>query len=111
MKVTHHPARANGRARGWPCSAPLDVANATSRCAPQGHPLRGVLLSPHPPGRERPPRPRHSYFRPRVVQRSGSTSVGQNISEVGNFSSKGKEETLEALFEIYNTHWIAAVGS
>ncbi len=47
----------------------------------------------------------------RVVVTSVEVFVGQNISELGKFTSKGKEENLNALFEIYNTHWIATVGT
>lgn len=37
--------------------------------------------------------------------------VGQNISELGAFSSKGKTIQLNELFKLYNDRWVAEVGT
>jgi len=47
----------------------------------------------------------------RVVVSSVVTFVGQNISELGEFSSEGKSFQLQALFDLYNKHWISKVGT
>ncbi len=47
----------------------------------------------------------------RVVITSVEAFVGQNITELGGFSSKGKADRLRALFDIYNSKWIAKVGT
>ena len=46
----------------------------------------------------------------RVVVDSVEGFVGQNVTELGRFSSKGKTENLVALFDIYNKHWVESVG-
>lgn len=47
----------------------------------------------------------------RVVVTSVEAFVGQNITELGEFSSKGKVAQLQALFDLYNTRWINQVGT
>lgn len=47
----------------------------------------------------------------RVVVTSVESFVGQNITELGQFSAKGKAEQLKALFDLYNTRWVAKVGT
>ena len=47
----------------------------------------------------------------RVVVTSVEAFVGQNITELGGFSTKGKGESLRTLFEIYNTEWVGKVGT
>jgi hypothetical protein len=47
----------------------------------------------------------------RVVVTSVEAFVGQNITELGEFSAKGKVTQLELLFELYNTRWISQVGT
>jgi hypothetical protein len=47
----------------------------------------------------------------RVVVTSVEAFVGQNITELGDFSAKGKADRLRALFELYNTRWVAKVGT
>lgn len=47
----------------------------------------------------------------RVVVTSVESFVGQNLSEMGDFSAKGIAAQLETLFELYNTRWIQAVGT
>ncbi|MGQ0637541.1 MAG: DUF4928 family protein [Planctomycetaceae bacterium] len=47
----------------------------------------------------------------RVIVTSVETFVGQNISELGEFSTKGKESQLRALFALYNAQWISRVGT
>jgi hypothetical protein len=46
----------------------------------------------------------------RVVVTSVESFVGQNISELGDFSSKGKTAQLQELFKLYNERWVAEVG-
>ena len=46
----------------------------------------------------------------RVIVRSVEAFVGQNMSEMGKFSAKGRTENLTALFERYNDRWIARFG-
>jgi hypothetical protein len=41
----------------------------------------------------------------RVVISSVEAFVGQNVTEIGRFSSKGKGDGFRRLFEIYNQHW------
>ncbi|MCL4207921.1 MAG: DUF4928 family protein [Pirellulaceae bacterium] len=47
----------------------------------------------------------------RVVVTSVEAFVGQNITELGVFSIKGKIAQLKALFDVYNTRWVAQVGT
>ena len=47
----------------------------------------------------------------RVIVTSVESFVGQNISEMGNFSSKGKAAQLVELFKLYNDRWVAQVGT
>jgi len=47
----------------------------------------------------------------RVVVTAVESFVGQNITELALFSSKGKTEQLRALFDLYNTRWVATVGT
>ncbi|MHB1079272.1 MAG: DUF4928 family protein [Prosthecobacter sp.] len=49
--------------------------------------------------------------RGRVVVRSVESFVGQNITELAGFSAAGKVSQLKELFELYNTRWIAKVGT
>lgn len=49
--------------------------------------------------------------RDRVVVRSLESFVGQNITELAGFSAAGKVSQLKELFELYNTRWIAKVGT
>ena len=47
----------------------------------------------------------------RVIVTSVESFVGQNISELGDFSSKGKAAQLQELFKLYNERWVAQVGT
>lgn len=47
----------------------------------------------------------------RVVVASVEAFVGQNITEMGEFSAQKKAEQLRALFELYNAQWVAKVGT
>lgn len=47
----------------------------------------------------------------RVVVTSVEAFVGQNITEMGEFSAKGKATKLEALFDLYNARWVESVGT
>jgi hypothetical protein len=47
----------------------------------------------------------------RVVVTSVEAFVGQNITELGEFSAKGKIDRLRELFDLYNTRWVAKVGT
>lgn len=47
----------------------------------------------------------------RVVVTSVESFVGQNMSEMGGFSNKGRISKLRELFEVYNDRWIARVGT
>jgi len=47
----------------------------------------------------------------RVVVTAVESFVGQNISEMGGFSVKGKASQLQELFKLYNDRWIAKVGT
>jgi len=47
----------------------------------------------------------------RVVVTAVESFVGQNISEMGDFSVKGKATQLQELFKLYNERWIAQVGT
>jgi hypothetical protein len=47
----------------------------------------------------------------RVVVTSVEGFVGQNITELAEFSAKAKTAQLRALFELYNTQWVAQVGT
>lgn len=47
----------------------------------------------------------------RVVVTSVAAFVGQNISEIGKFSAKGKSDSLAKLFALYNERWITQVGT
>jgi hypothetical protein len=46
-----------------------------------------------------------------VVVTSVEAFVGQNITELGEFSAKGKADRLRALFDLYNERWVARVGT
>jgi hypothetical protein len=47
----------------------------------------------------------------RVVVTSVESFVGQNVTELGEFSAKGKADRLKALFDLYNDRWVAKVGT
>ena len=47
----------------------------------------------------------------RVIVTSVESFVGQNISELGDFSSKGKAAQLQELFNLYNERWVVEVGT
>jgi hypothetical protein len=47
----------------------------------------------------------------RVVITSVEAFVGQNITELGEFSTDGKVSQLKKLLEIYNDKWVAKVGT
>jgi hypothetical protein len=47
----------------------------------------------------------------RVVVTSVELFVGQNITELGEFSAKGKAAQLVSLFDLYNERWVANVGT
>lgn len=47
----------------------------------------------------------------RIVITSVEAFIGQNITELAEFSTKGKASQLQALFEIYNSKWIQQVGT
>lgn len=47
----------------------------------------------------------------RVVVSSVEAFVGQNMSEMGCFSTKGIALQFSALFDLYNSRWIANVGT
>jgi hypothetical protein len=47
----------------------------------------------------------------RVVVTSVEAFVGQNVTELGEFSAKGKADRLRALFDLYNERWVARVGT
>jgi hypothetical protein len=47
----------------------------------------------------------------RVVVTSVEAFVGQNITELGEFSAKGKADRLKELFDLYNARWIELVGT
>jgi hypothetical protein len=47
----------------------------------------------------------------RVVVTSVEAFVGQNITELGEFSTKGKIDRLRDLFDLYNKRWVAKVGT
>jgi hypothetical protein len=47
----------------------------------------------------------------RVIIGSVEAFVGQNISEMGDFSTKGKTAQLTELFKLYNDRWVAKVGT
>lgn len=47
----------------------------------------------------------------RVVVASVESFVGQNVSEMGEFSTQGKFEQFENLIAIYNERWVATVGT
>ena len=47
----------------------------------------------------------------RVIVGSVEGFVGQNITELGKFSAKGRAIQLEELFKLYNGRWIAQVGT
>lgn len=49
-------------------------------------------------------------IRQRVVVNSVESFVGQNITELSNFSSSERTPTLKKLFDCYNTHWVKALG-
>ncbi len=47
----------------------------------------------------------------RVVVTSVEAFVGQNITELAEFSAKAKTAQLKALFELYNSRWVSQVGT
>ena len=47
----------------------------------------------------------------RVVVAAVESFVGQNISEMGEFSVKGKASQLQELFTLYNERWVTQVGT
>lgn len=47
----------------------------------------------------------------RVIVSSVESFVGQNITEMGGFSTTGKASQLEQLFALYNERWVTAVGT
>lgn len=47
----------------------------------------------------------------RVVIVSIEKFVGQTITELGQFSARGKAKQLKALFDLYNTRWVEKVGT
>ena len=46
----------------------------------------------------------------RIVVTSVEAFVGQNITELAGFSTKGKATQLAALFDLYNSKWVNQVG-
>lgn len=47
----------------------------------------------------------------RVVIASVESFVGQNITEMGEFSAKGKATRMADLFKLYNERWVARLGT
>jgi hypothetical protein len=47
----------------------------------------------------------------RVVVAAVESFVGQNITEMGEFSARGRAARLQELFRLYNERWIAQVGT
>jgi len=47
----------------------------------------------------------------RVVVASVEAFVGQNITEMAEFSAKGKSLQMQALIKVYNTRWVSKVGT
>jgi hypothetical protein len=47
----------------------------------------------------------------RVIVSSVESFVGQNITEMGGFSTTGKLSQLQQLFDLYNNRWVEAVGT
>lgn len=47
----------------------------------------------------------------RVVVNSVEAFVGQNITEMGEFSAKGRANQLGELFKLYNERWVAQRGT
>lgn len=47
----------------------------------------------------------------RIVVTSVEAFVGQNITELAEFSTKGKAAQLASLFDLYNSQWVAQVGT
>lgn len=47
----------------------------------------------------------------RIVVTSVEAFVGQNITELAEFSAKGKVTHLQALFDLYNAKWVKQVGT
>ena len=47
----------------------------------------------------------------RIVVTSVESFVGQNISELAEFSSTGKTDRLKQLVDLYNSKWVETVGS
>lgn len=47
----------------------------------------------------------------RIVVTSVEAFVGQNITELAEFSTKGKATQLAALFDLYNSKWVMNVGT
>lgn len=51
-----------------------------------------------------------SSLRQRIVVASVEAFVGQNVTELGNFSPVGKLAKLDGLFSLYNEQWIKKLG-
>lgn len=47
----------------------------------------------------------------RVSVASVEAFIGQNVSEMGGFSSKRMSDELQSLFNLYNERWVAQVGT
>jgi hypothetical protein len=47
----------------------------------------------------------------RIVVTSVEAFVGQNITELAEFSAKGKATQLASLFDLYNSKWVEQVGT
>jgi hypothetical protein len=47
----------------------------------------------------------------RVVVMSVEAFIGQNVTELGEFSAKLKAEQLAELFKLYNERWVDVVGT
>lgn len=47
----------------------------------------------------------------RLVITSVESFVGQNITELGEFSAAGKVEQFKKLIELYNTRWVETIGA
>jgi hypothetical protein len=47
----------------------------------------------------------------RVVVSSVEAFVGQNVTELGRFSSRGKATEFKKLIDLYNTRWVDNVGT
>lgn len=47
----------------------------------------------------------------RVVVTSVDAFVGQNVAELGEFSAQGELAAWQKLFDLYNSRWVAQVGT